>query len=92
MCRVLVLSHREGELMCCTKHQGVFRFFPQIIDSLLSLSQHFMLILGTDFPTTLCYSALCGYPLWIGRPFRRGGANIDFVLYNAERQYMTDIQ
>ena len=74
------------------KALGVFRFSPQIIGSLLSMSQHFRQTLSTDSPTALCHSALRGYPLWIGRPFRRGGANIDFVLYNAERQYTIDIQ
>ena len=74
------------------KAPGSLQVLPQIIGSLLSMSQHFMQSLGTDFPTTLCHSALHGYPLLIGRPFRRDWANIDFVFYNAECQYTTDIQ
>lgn len=62
-----------------------YRFPPQLVPAFHADLRH-------RLPTTLCYSALRGYPLWIGRPFRRGGANIDFVLYNAKRQYTTDIQ
>lgn len=81
---VLVLSHREGQLMYCVKHLGSIRFSPQIISSLLRVSPASHVDLGHSFPDYLVLQCFMWVPSLDRGNSRRGGANIVFVLHTAE--------
>lgn len=78
--------------MCCVKHLGFVRFFPQITSSLLRVCPASHADLGHSFPDYPVLQCFMWVPSLDRGDSRRGGANIVFVLHNAEHQHMTDTQ